>query len=63
LNKPFPPQQHEWTTHGVCAGCADSVDFFTQVCALSGPPLAIMNDSKASGGDLNAMVAALTKAG
>ena len=26
-------EQHEWTTHGVCAGVSDAKDFFTQVLA------------------------------
>ena len=56
-------EKHEWDTHGVCAGVQDSDDFFTQVCALSEPPLARMEAIKASNGTLEDMAADLSSAG
>ena len=44
-------EQHEWGKHGVCAGVKDAKDFFTQVCALSAPPLRVMAATVAAGGD------------
>ena len=54
---------HEWTKHGVCAGVQDAADFFTQVCTLAVQPLAIMNSTKAAGGNLNDMATAVENAG
>jgi len=56
-------EQHEWEAHGVCAGADDAEDFFTQVCTLSVAPLAVMNATRQSGGDLTAMATALEDAG
>jgi hypothetical protein len=58
-------ETHEWGAHGVCSGAADAEDFFTQVCGLADPPLAIMNATRYGDGatDLNAMADALTAAG
>ena len=42
-------EQHEWGKHGVCAGVKDAKDFFTQVCALSAPPLRVMAATVAAG--------------
>jgi len=56
-------QQHEWGKHGVCAGVVDAADFFGQICALSSAPLKVMAPIKAQGGDLSAMVTAVTNAG
>lgn len=59
-------EQHEWDAHGVCAGATDAADFFSQVCALSTAPLAVMNATRydTSGAtDLAAMADALTDAG
>ena len=49
-------QQHEWCSHGVCAGVKDAKDFFTQVCALSKAPLKVMNAMVSGGGNLKAAV-------
>lgn len=56
-------EEHEWEKHGVCAGVQNANDFFTQLCSISSSPLQIMTTVKNSGGDLNAMSTALTKAG
>mmetsp|Transcript_21830 Transcript_21830/g.50284 ORF Transcript_21830/g.50284 Transcript_21830/m.50284 type:complete len:245 (+) Transcript_21830:74-808(+) len=56
-------EQHEWTSHGICAGVTDAADFFTQVCDLATAPLAVMQASRDAGGDLSAMSTALTAAG
>lgn len=56
-------EQHEWSTHGVCAGADDAEDFFTQLCTLAVAPLEVMNASRQEGGDLEAMATALESAG
>merc|ERR1712070_558260 len=55
--------EHEWTKHGVCAGVESADDFFTQMCRLADPPLAIMSRMKEAGDDLNAMSSAVASAG
>jgi ribonuclease I len=56
-------QQHEWQSHGICAGAKNAADFFTQVCSLASAPLAIMTTSRNNGGSLSSMATALTNAG
>ena len=54
-------EQHEWSKHGMCSGVKDADDFFSQICALSAPPLKVMaahNDTT-----LSDMAAAVTNAG
>ena len=56
-------EQHEWGKHGVCAGVKDAKDFFTQVCALSAPPLRVMAATVAAGGHVARAAADLKAAG
>jgi len=56
-------EQHEWDSHGICSGATNAADFFQQVCLLSEAPLAVMNATRNSGGDLSDMATALTKNG
>merc|ERR1719162_2936470 len=49
--------------HGQCAGVADASAYFKQVCTLSAEPLRIMAATRASGGGLDSMAAALIHAG
>lgn len=51
-------EQHEWAKHGACAGVKDATDFFTQVCALSSGPLAVMTTSRNAGKTASADFAA-----
>jgi len=55
--------QHEWEKHGTCAGVEDSTDFFSQVCDMADPPLAVMAKSKDAGGDLDAIANAVEAVG
>ena len=52
-------ETHEWIKHGRCAGVKDADDFFTQVCALSAAPLALMKEAAG----FSEMVASLRHAG
>lgn len=52
-------QEHEWEDHGLCAGVKDSTDYFTQLCQLAGPPLALMRGK----GSLTEMSTALKAGG
>ena len=52
-------ETHEWIKHGRCAGVKDADDFFTQVCALSAAPLALMKEAAS----FSEMVASLRHAG
>ena len=56
-------EQHEWDSHGVCAGVDDAEDFFTQICTLSAPPLARMETLREANATLQEMAADLEKAG
>ena len=56
-------EQHEWDSHGVCAGVEDAEDYFMQVCTLSAPPLAYMQTLKEANATLEEMAADLEKAG
>ena len=61
---PLTFETHEWEKHGTCAGVQDATDFFTQLCALSTAPLAVMDAVKTAGHvDLNDYKARLTSAG
>ena len=46
---PLEFEQHEWEKHGRCAGVRDAVDFFSQLCSLSAPPLALMDAARKAG--------------
>eukprot|EP00928_Gymnodinium_smaydae_P008906 TRINITY_DN13286_c0_g2_i1.p1 TRINITY_DN13286_c0_g2~~TRINITY_DN13286_c0_g2_i1.p1 ORF type:complete len:348 (+),score=65.41 TRINITY_DN13286_c0_g2_i1:54-1046(+) len=54
-------ENHEWTSHGVCAGAYDEDDFFHQVCDLSDAPLKLMEAAESGG--FYAMVQKLRSAG
>ena len=41
---PLQFETHEWENHGICAGVADSDDFFTQLCALAEGPLLVLEN-------------------
>lgn len=56
-------EDHEWSTHGICAGVQDADDFFQQVCDLSAAPLALMTPLKEDGQSLTAMAGNLTAEG
>eukprot|EP00966_Prymnesium_polylepis_P170524 3941982-Prymnesium_polylepis.1 len=57
-------EQHEWTTHGVCAGTRDAADYFTQICNMAKGPLVAMARARAANAtDTAAFAAALTSAG
>ena len=53
-------EQHEWSAHGLCSGCASAADYFTQICSISSAPLKVM---ASAGGSLTNQANALTKAG
>jgi len=56
-------QQHEWGKHGVCSGTKNNDDYFSQLCALAQPPLAVMTEARAAGGDLGAINSTVIEAG
>lgn len=55
-------QQHEWTSHGVCAS-NDPNTFFNTVCDLSSGPLQQMAQLKQNGYSLSQMASALSNSG
>lgn len=56
-------EDHEWTSHGICAGVKDADDFFQQVCDLSVAPLALITPLKEGGQSLTTMATNLTANG
>eukprot|EP00965_Chrysotila_dentata_P227920 6196300-Pleurochrysis_carterae.AAC.3 len=40
---------HEWEKHGECAGVADAVDYFGQICKLAAPPIDVLKKARAGG--------------
>lgn len=56
-------ENHEWTTHGRCAGVKDVDDFFGQVCGLSKDPLGALESAKKAGKDLESMADVLKEQG
>ena len=56
-------EQHEWDTHGICAGVKDAEDFFMQICTLSALPLANMQTLRDANATLEEMATNLEKAG
>lgn len=56
-------QEHEWRSHGTCAGVDDAQDYFSQVCSLSSAPLRVMKDARDDGQRLRGITDALQRAG
>lgn len=56
-------QDHEWRSHGTCAGVDDAQDYFSQVCSLSAAPLRVMKGAREDGQRLGGIVEALQRAG
>ncbi|CAE8587034.1 unnamed protein product [Polarella glacialis] len=64
-------EQHEWSSHGMCAGVQDAADFFTQVCSLAGKtsredwsgPLKVMKAARVAGMDITETANQLQRSG
>lgn len=56
-------QDHEWRSHGTCAGVDDAQDYFSQVCSLSAAPLRVMKSAREDGHGLGGITEALQNAG